>query len=153
MEQQLFRKKSIDRITSPEELHDYMRVTSPRLWMLLAAILVLVVGFIVYASVASMENAMDVKVIVQSGQFENEEGVEETVTAIYTTIPGNDSSIATPGMKVRIGDIVGTVNLVYTDDTGVNVLIDVPEGTMLPDGEYDGQLVLETTSPISFLLN
>ena len=37
----LFRKKSLDRISSPEELHDYLRVTSPSLWMVLAAIMVL----------------------------------------------------------------------------------------------------------------
>ena len=47
MENGLFRKKSLERISSPEELHDYMRVTSPRLWMILAAIVVLLVGFIV----------------------------------------------------------------------------------------------------------
>ena len=50
MDNGLFRKKSIDRISSPEELHDYMRVTSPRLWMILAAVVLLLVGFIVYAS-------------------------------------------------------------------------------------------------------
>ena len=37
MENGLFRKKSMERISSPEELHDYMRVTSPRLWMILGA--------------------------------------------------------------------------------------------------------------------
>lgn len=35
MENNLFRKKSLEHISSPEELHDYMRVTSPRLWMIL----------------------------------------------------------------------------------------------------------------------
>jgi hypothetical protein len=47
MDNQLFRKKSIDRISSPEKLEDYMRVTSPRLWMLLSAIVILLVGFLV----------------------------------------------------------------------------------------------------------
>ena len=31
MQNELFRQKSIERISSPEALHDYMRVTSPRL--------------------------------------------------------------------------------------------------------------------------
>ena len=62
----LFRKKSLERISSPEELHDYLRVTSPRLWMVLAAIMVLLAGFIVYASTATMENVMAVKVEVET---------------------------------------------------------------------------------------
>ena len=62
MESQLFRKKSMERISSPEELHDYMRVTSPRLWMILAAIVALLAGFIVYASTATLENTMPLKV-------------------------------------------------------------------------------------------
>jgi threonine dehydratase len=44
MENGLFRQKSMDHISSPESLHDYMRVTSPRLWMILAAIVALLEG-------------------------------------------------------------------------------------------------------------
>ena len=65
MENPLFRKKSLDHISSPEELHDYMRVTSPRLWMILAAIIVLLAGFAVYASTATMENTMPIRVQVE----------------------------------------------------------------------------------------
>ena len=69
MENGLFRKKSIERISSPEALHDYMRVTSPRLWMILAAVVLLLGGFIVYASTARMENTMPVKVTVDRYQL------------------------------------------------------------------------------------
>ena len=62
MDNQLFRQKSIDRISSPEELHDYMRVTSPRLWMILGAIVVLLAGFIVYASTVTLEYTVDIMV-------------------------------------------------------------------------------------------
>ena len=49
--QQVFREKSLERISSPEQLHDYMRVTSPKLWMILTAAIVLIVGFVVGAGV------------------------------------------------------------------------------------------------------
>ena len=42
----LFRKKSIDRIQSPEQLNDYLRVANPAVWVLLAAILLLLAGAI-----------------------------------------------------------------------------------------------------------
>ena len=47
MENKVFREKSMDQISSTDELHDYMRVTSPQLWMILSVILVLIIGFIV----------------------------------------------------------------------------------------------------------
>ena len=37
----IFRKKSIARISSPEQLNDYICVSSPSVWLLLAAVAVL----------------------------------------------------------------------------------------------------------------
>ena len=34
----LFRQKSLDRISSPEQLGDYLRVANPSIWALLAAV-------------------------------------------------------------------------------------------------------------------
>lgn len=44
----IFRQKSIDKISSPEKLDDYIRVTTPSVWITLAAIVVLLVGVIVW---------------------------------------------------------------------------------------------------------
>ena len=41
MKNDLFRKSSIDRISSPEQLNDYIRVTNPSIWVILAAIIIL----------------------------------------------------------------------------------------------------------------
>ena len=35
MSDQIFRKKSLDRISSPEQLNDYIRVANPGIWMIL----------------------------------------------------------------------------------------------------------------------
>lgn len=42
----LFRKKSMDKISSPEELNDYIRVTSPSVWMVLAGTVILLAGLL-----------------------------------------------------------------------------------------------------------
>ena len=44
--QSIFRKKSLDRINGPEEMRDYVRVTTPSVWMVLAAIALLVIGIL-----------------------------------------------------------------------------------------------------------
>lgn len=43
-EKQIFRKSSIDRVSSPEQLNDYIRVSNPSVWMILAAVIVLLAG-------------------------------------------------------------------------------------------------------------
>ena len=47
MDETIFRKKNIDRISSPEALNDYLRVTTPMVWLILAAVILLLVGFLV----------------------------------------------------------------------------------------------------------
>ena len=44
----IFRQKSIDKVSSPEKLDNYIRVTTPSVWITLAAILVLLIGALVW---------------------------------------------------------------------------------------------------------
>ncbi len=48
MNNSIFRKKSLDRVTSPEELNDYMRVTSPGVWLIMAAAILLLTGMLIW---------------------------------------------------------------------------------------------------------
>ena len=164
MENDLFRKESVEHISSPEELHDYMRVTSPRLWMILAAIIVLLVGFIVYASMATLENTLDIRVTVDS--FETQvtvDGEAQNVrsAAYYAALPLSMKDTVSTGMPVRLGNVRGQVSVMSVandkDDPEHALLLvfDMENDSdfYLPDGEYDAELVLESRSPISFLWN
>ena len=154
MENQLFRKKSIDRISSPEELHDYLRVTSPRIWMILTAIIVMLAGFVVYASTANMENTMPIKVRVENYEYENDDGSVERYTFVDAMRPLSELEIVHPGMTLRLAGHQGVVNSLYTNEEELGVLFDMESEYLgLPDGTYDAELVLESTTPISFLLN
>ncbi len=155
----LFRKKSMERISSPEELHDYMRVTSPRLWMLLGAVAALLIGFIAYASTATIENTMPIKVRLEA--FKSfvmvDEGVVDTnETVVTSTLPLTLMDVMNTGMEVRFGDDTGHVEWFgVMEETGdISLIINMARSYYpLPDGEYDAELVLESTTPISFLWN
>lgn len=154
MDKQLFRQKSIDKISSPEQMHDYLRVTSPRLWMVLSAILVLLVGFIVYASTASMENTLDVKVELTTVDTTVENGTPEQVSYAYAIIPETMRNTVKADMEIRFAGETGRVNTVFSDKQDTLVLIELDKPKLsIPDGTYDGTIVLESTTPISFLLN
>ncbi len=47
--EKVYREKSIKKIDSPEKLDDYLKVTTPKVWIVLLAIIVLIVGFVVWA--------------------------------------------------------------------------------------------------------
>lgn len=48
-EKKIFRKKSLERVNSPEQLDDYIRVTTPSVWMILFATLILIAGTLFWA--------------------------------------------------------------------------------------------------------
>ena len=40
----IFRKKTLERVNQPDDLNDYIRVTTPAVWIVLIAIILLLVG-------------------------------------------------------------------------------------------------------------
>ncbi len=51
----IFREKSIERISSPDQIDDYVRVTKPSMWIVLIAAVVLLVGIVVWCIFGTME--------------------------------------------------------------------------------------------------
>ena len=55
MNDSIFRKKSMDRISSPEESLDYLRVTKPAIWMILVAIVFILIAIAVWSITGRIE--------------------------------------------------------------------------------------------------
>lgn len=60
MNDKIFRKKSVDKMSSPEQLNDYVKVTNPGVWMALAAIAVLLIGICVWGVFGKLETKLTV---------------------------------------------------------------------------------------------
>ena len=150
MNDQVFREKSLKQISNVDELHDYMRVTSPRVWMFLSVIMALIVGIIIYACTVTMENTIQTKAAI----YTEKETSEDTFMEIELEIPQDMEDVVKPGMEVRIGTYTGSVSSVYTDEesAGALVLLD-DDSVILPDGTYDATIIIERVSPVSFLFN
>ena len=48
MEQSVFRKESLERVNSPEQLNEYIRVPSPSMWLVVGALALLLLGFAIW---------------------------------------------------------------------------------------------------------
>ncbi len=53
----VFRQKSLDRVSSPEQLNDYIRVTTPSVWLVMLALVLLLTGILVWSAVSRVEAA------------------------------------------------------------------------------------------------
>ena len=51
----IFRQKSLDRVSSPEQLNDYIRVTTPSVWLVLAALILMLVGMLAWSILGTVE--------------------------------------------------------------------------------------------------
>lgn len=95
---QIFRKASLDRLASPEQLDQVMTVTSPRGWIGLAAVGLILLGAVVWGVVGSLsEKVTGQGMLVRSG------GVLEVVAPATGQV--TDIAVA-PGDSVREGDVV-----------------------------------------------
>lgn len=63
----LFRRESLDRIESPEKLDDYIRVSNPAVWMLLAVIVLLLAAAIVWATCVRLTDSIPTVVVAGDG--------------------------------------------------------------------------------------
>ena len=64
----LYRESSLDRIQSPEQLNDYLRVTNPSVWVLLTAVILLLAGLLVWGSMTYIDSVAYGKAEVSQGR-------------------------------------------------------------------------------------
>ena len=143
MENQIFRQKSVERISSPEQLQDYMRVTTPGVWMVLAAVILLLAGLILSSALVNVESK-----ITEQGT------VTEDGSMLDIMLPLSQKALVAPGMLVRVADREAKIDMVFQAENEVEVIAMLPEdGVKLAPGTYDVEIVTETVRPISFLFS
>ena len=135
---QIFRQKSLDQISSPEQLHDYLHVTNPTVWLALAAVALLLVGLLIWTSVASVDSFASATATVNDGSM-----------VIRIDDPDMAKTIES-GMKVLVGDTSAKVGSVgHKEDGSVFAVAE----TTLEDGTYAAKVVLRQIQVLKLLFN
>jgi hypothetical protein len=50
MNNDVFRKEAVEKITGPEDLNRYIKVINPRIWLILAGIALAAAGLVIFAA-------------------------------------------------------------------------------------------------------
>lgn len=165
MNETIFRKKSLERIASPDKLDDYLKVSGPSVWIVLAALILAVFAAGVWGFFGKLPTAaMGVGIRSQTGAV--------------CFLPAEEAYAVSPGMQVRItygksGDsLAGVVAEVgeavpaeqAADDAGAGwltqrmsgswvspVSIQVKDGSIPEGAECSVQIILDERRPIDLL--
>lgn len=152
----IFRKKSIDRINSPESLNDYVKVTNPSVWIILIGTLILIVGALVFGANGTVDTNINVVVEVSGGNmtaYVDEAEIEKISSEMSVKINGTDYSIGSiaerPIKSTEVDEYVLHKGDLELSQWVYPIAIDGD----LKDGVYGGTITIEKISPISYVFN
>jgi hypothetical protein len=133
-EKTLFRKESLDRISSPEQLNDYLKVTDAPAWIVLLSVIVLVAGLVIWSALGTVETSLTAEATVQDG--------------VAVVMVNADKATLEAGMEIRIGTSSAFLDAAVTDIYGrcrASARMDIPDGT------YPAEIVTGSHTPMSLL--
>ena len=153
----LFRKKSIDKISSPEQLDDYIRVSNPGVWMLLSCIIILLVGMCVWGIFGKLNTTITAPAICNDGKTvcyvsqDDLSDIENGTTVVINEKEYTVTAVGSEPIKVTddFGDYALHIGNIQKGEWGYEIMLDAE----LSDGIYEAEIVTESIAPMSFLLN
>ena len=158
MSSTIFREKSLEKISSPEQMNDYIRVSSPSVWMVLAAVIVLLAGVCVWGMFGHLDTAVQTGGVCTNGRltvFVGEEDHDKIGENAVISVDGVEYAVAEiTNAPIRVDDQIDpyVVHLVgFTEGDWVyRLYADVPG---LADGVYAASVITERVRPLDFVLN
>ena len=116
----------MEHISSPEQLNDYLRVTSPAIWVVLIAVIILLAGLLVWASFANIDSFVSGTAQVESGKM------------VITFDDEKFSEKVGAGMTAQVGDTASVITSVGNTENGQKFAVaetELSDGTFASYGE------------------
>ena len=157
MEKKIFREKSMERVSSPEQLDDYIRVTSPGMWMVMGAVVLLLAGVCVWGIFGRLDTVIKAPAVVKDGIifcYVREADREQIAAGMEMEIKGkgypilsvSDEPMEASGLLTPYAMHIGG----FAEGEWVYAAV---ADTQLPDGVYETEVVVERIAPASFQFN
>jgi len=134
----VYRKASMERISSPEQLNDYLRVTNPSVWIVLAAVVLLLAGTLIWASLTYIGSSVSGVAAVDDG-----------VMTVRFDDPALEKNVEA-GMSVTVGE---TSSVIVSVGSGADGRAFAQAATALADGTYAATVQYKRTQIIRLLFN
>ena len=157
MNEQLFRKKSIDRVSSPEQLDAYIRVANPGVWLVLIAIVALLVGVCVWGILGALDTTISAVAVCENNTItlyvKDEEGKAIQAEMEVQIADATASVTAISPMPIKAQTALSDYARYIGGFGGEDWVYAIQTDAQLPDGVYSAKIILESVSPMSFIVN
>ena len=105
MQNGLFKKSSMERISSPEKLNDYIRVSTPSSWMVLTAVLAVLIGLLVWGFAGEIEQTMTFPGRLHEGKVQ----CFVDAASSYDLDVGMEARLTVPLSREEVGAVTGVI--------------------------------------------
>lgn len=158
MKESIFRKKSLDRISSPEQLTDYIKVTNPGVWLLLGGIAVLLAGICVWGVFGRLDTVVKTVAVSDKGSvvcYVGEEKAEKLEKGMTFTVNGSEYSVSEISAQPVAADSVLSDYALHVGGFSPEdwIYTVTATGNGAEDGIYEAEIVIDSVSPKTFVIN
>lgn len=156
MNNDIFRQKSIEKVSSPESLNDYVKVASPSVWTILIGIIILLVGVCVWGAMGRLDTKVRIGVISNADEticYVGENDINKIKIGQKFDLYGTECEItAIDGTPIQVKEL-SPLMLHALDLSGEDWAYKVSIKGNIDAGEYESVIITESVSPMSFILN
>lgn len=151
----VFREKSIERLSSPDRLNDYVKLADPGVWFILAAIVMILTGACIFGVFGHLDSTVPGVGIVSGGKMVclvKKEYGSRFGDNMKAKIDGREYAASLRSDKpVTIGDSTDSYALYLGNMQPREWVYEIDVGGDFADGNYEADLVTDEISPLSFL--
>lgn len=154
----LFREKNLERLESPEKLNDYLRVTSPGVWLVLATVIILLVGVCVWGVFGRIEATKPAAIVTENGEsicMVPEGAIKGVLEYRTVKVDGTEMELRPSVLEPETVTESTNVYVMLAGSLSVGDIV-YPVALAEPleeEGIVQGILVTETLSPMSLLFD
>ena len=142
---------------SPEKLNDYLRVTSPGVWLLLGTVIALLAGVCIWGVFGTIRATSSAAVVGGEGEtvcYVPASALQGVLRYKQVTVDGQDLELAPSVLEPQVVSTDMDVYVILAGGLSVgDVVYPIPLAQPLESGVYTGQLLTETMSPMSLFFN
>ena len=154
----IFRQRNLEKVSSPEQMNDYIRVSSPSVWMVLAAVIVLLAGVCVWGMFGHLDTTVQTGGVCENGRlsvFVGEEDYGRIKENAVISVDGVEYAVTEAAdTPIRVDDRIDPYAAhlagLSGDSWAYRLCADVPG---LEDGVYAVSVIAERVRPIDLVLN
>ena len=146
MSEEIFRKKSLDKMKSPEELNDIIKVANPSVWILILGTMLILIGACIWGIFGTVDTTLAAVAAVSDGTASFFVSADTDIASVPETVI---ASLNGEEVTFARGAFSGKEQPTMGDGT----LFIGSVSTELPSGVYPATITTERIHPVTFIMN